>query len=572
MLRHRILFATIAAFITAASGARAATAASHADLQWLDRVTYGVNSTSLAEFERLGRSGYLDAQLAARDEHLPPAVQAQIDAMPISHQSIGDDIAALATARDQLKSIDDSQAKVEARKALRKQGVALAVQTQEREMLRAIYSPAQLKEQMVWFWLNHFNVFDRKGPEAWLDADYVESAIRPNALGNFRDLVMATLTHPAMLVYLDNARNEAKHHNENYARELMELHTLGVNAGYTQNDVQEMVRVLTGVGVALNPREPRLRPNLQARYVRHDGFEFNPARHDFGDKVLLGHTIRGSGFDEVRQAVDLLVAQPACAHFISGELATYFVSDNPPAALVDAMADTFQRSARRYPLGAAHVVRFTTVRRFARHEVQGSDALRGFVRAPGLRRPRCTGSAPPDRVVEQPGRRRIRASDAGRIPAGFQRVEFVRADERALRTGARDWRRRRAVVRWRGHAHGAAAIRAAVRAGDQTVAVDNLRWRHWARRNRRRNGTPTCSPHPNPITAEGHGHESSPFPHYPRRTARRRIGRAPVRRAGFLAALPARFPARRLRLREPAGALRERLLLRVASHHRHRAA
>ena len=344
MLRHRILFATIAAFITAASGARAATAASHADLQWLDRVTYGVNSTSLAEFERLGRSGYLDAQLAARDEHLPPAVQAQIDAMPISHQSIGDDIAALTTARDQLKSIDDSQAKVEARKALRKQGVALAVQTQEREMLRAIYSPAQLKEQMVWFWLNHFNVFDRKGPEAWLDADYVESAIRPNALGNFRDLVMATLTHPAMLVYLDNARNEAKHHNENYARELMELHTLGVNAGYTQNDVQEMVRVLTGVGVALNPREPRLRPNLQARYVRHDGFEFNPARHDFGDKVLLGHTIRGSGFDEVRQAVDLLVAQPACAHFISGELATYFVSDNPPAALVDAMADTFQRS------------------------------------------------------------------------------------------------------------------------------------------------------------------------------------------------------------------------------------
>ncbi|MBS0438184.1 MAG: DUF1800 domain-containing protein [Proteobacteria bacterium] len=344
MLRHRILFASTAAIITAASGARAAAPPSHTDLQWLDRVTYGVNSTSLTRFEQLGRQGFLDDQLAAHDERLPPAVQAQIDAMPISHQSIGDDIAALAAARDKLKSIDDAQAKVEARKALRKQGVALAVQAQEREMLRAIYSPAQLKEQMVWFWLNHFNVFDRKGPEAWLDADYVESAIRPNALGNFRDLVMATLTHPAMLVYLDNARNEAKHHNENYARELMELHTLGVNAGYTQNDVQEMVRVLTGVGVALNPREPRLRPNLQARYVRRGGFEFNPARHDFGDKVLLGHTIHGSGFDEVRQAVDLLVAQPACAHFISAELATYFVSDNPPAALVDAMADTFQRT------------------------------------------------------------------------------------------------------------------------------------------------------------------------------------------------------------------------------------
>jgi uncharacterized protein (DUF1800 family) len=197
---------------------------------------------------------------------------------------------------------------------------------------------------MVWFWLNHFSVFDRKGVEAWLDADYVENAIRPNALGNFRDLVMATLTHPAMLVYLDNARNAAQHHNENYARELMELHTLGVNAGYSQNDVQEMVRILTGVGVALNPRMPRMRPALQAKYIRRDGFEFNPARHDFGDKVLLGHTIRGSGFDEVRQAVDLLVAQPACARFVSQELATYFVADDPPASLVDAMAQTFQRT------------------------------------------------------------------------------------------------------------------------------------------------------------------------------------------------------------------------------------
>jgi uncharacterized protein (DUF1800 family) len=145
-------------------------------------------------------------------------------------------------------------------------------------------------------------------------------------------------------VYLDNARNAAKKHNENYARELMELHTLGVNAGYTQNDVQEMVRILTGVGVALNPRTPRLRPDQQGLYIRHDGFEFNPARHDFGDKVLLGHTIRGSGFDEVRQAVDLLVAQPACAHFISQEMATYFVADNLPASLVDAMAQTFQRT------------------------------------------------------------------------------------------------------------------------------------------------------------------------------------------------------------------------------------
>ncbi|MBS0558193.1 MAG: DUF1800 domain-containing protein [Proteobacteria bacterium] len=340
----RIRAAISVALLVAASGTQAASPPSHADLQWLDRITYGVNSSSLAQLQQAGRQGFLDAQLAARDERLPPAVQTQIDAMPISHESIGDDIAALVAARAKLKTISDPQAKVAARRALRKQGVALALQTQQRELLRAIYSPAQLKEQMVWFWLNHFNVFDRKGPEAWLDADYVENAIRPNALGNFRDLVMATLTHPAMLVYLDNARNTAKQHNENYARELMELHTLGVNAGYTQNDVQEMVRILTGVGVALNPQPPRARRAMQGTWVSRDGFEFNPAKHDFGNKVLLGHSIRGSGFDEVRQAVDLLVAQPACAHFISGELATYFVSDNPPAALVDAMADTFQRT------------------------------------------------------------------------------------------------------------------------------------------------------------------------------------------------------------------------------------
>ena len=344
MKRTRIRLACIVALIAAASDAHGDSRPDRTDVQWLDRITYGVNSVSLAQLAQLGRRGFLDAQLAARDEHLPAAVQAQIDAMPISHQSIEADIATLTAAREKLKAATAPRAKVDARKALRRQGIALAVQTQERELLRAIYSPAQLKEQMVWFWLNHFSVFDRKGPEAWLDANYVEDAIRPNALGNFRDLVMATLTHPAMLVYLDNARNAAKHHNENYARELMELHTLGVNAGYTQNDVQEMVRVLTGVGVALHSQMPRMRPALQAKYVRRAGFEFNPARHDFGDKVLLGHTIRGSGFDEVRQAVDLLVAQPACAHFISGELATYFVSDNPPAALVNAMAETFQRT------------------------------------------------------------------------------------------------------------------------------------------------------------------------------------------------------------------------------------
>ena len=127
----------------------------------------------------------------------------------------------------------------------------------------------------------------------------------------------------------------------------MELHTLGVNGGYTQQDVQQLARVLTGVGVhageSPNSR-PRLKPEWQDLYRRVDAFEFNPARHDFGDKVLLGHPIKGRGFAEVEEAVSLIVKQPACAHFISVELARYFVADDPPAPLVDRMAQTFTRT------------------------------------------------------------------------------------------------------------------------------------------------------------------------------------------------------------------------------------
>ena len=118
----------------------------------------------------------------------------------------------------------------EQKKEYVREGADLVRQTINRELLRAVYSPDQLKEQMVWFWLNQFNVFARKGAEPWLVSDYAEHAIRPHAMGKFRDLVMATLTHPAMLVYLDNVRNAKDHANENYARELMELQTLGVDA------------------------------------------------------------------------------------------------------------------------------------------------------------------------------------------------------------------------------------------------------------------------------------------------------------------------------------------------------
>jgi uncharacterized protein (DUF1800 family) len=147
-----------------------------------------------------------------------------------------------------------------------------------------------------------------------------------------------------MLRFLDNADNATGHINENYAREIMELHTMGVGSGYTQKDVEELARILTGAGIDPQPENPKLKPELQPLLVRDGLFEFNPARHDFGDKVFLGHPIKGSGFAEIEQAVDLLCANPATAQHISREIAIYFVADDPPQALVDRMAQTFMRT------------------------------------------------------------------------------------------------------------------------------------------------------------------------------------------------------------------------------------
>jgi uncharacterized protein (DUF1800 family) len=237
----------------------------------------------------------------------------------------------------------DGPDKEQARKALNDRGNKLAYEAIRRELLQAVYSPSQLQEQMVWFWLNHFSVHQYKANLRWLVGDYEEHAIRPHVFGHFRELVLATLEHPAMLQYLDNSQNAAGRINENYAREIMELHTLGVDAGYSQGDVQQLARVLTGVGINVGAA-PKLKPEWQSLYRRSGAFEFNPARHDFGPKLLLGHAIQGTGFEEVQNAVSLIVAQPACARFISRQLAIYFVADNPSPQLVERMAQTFMHS------------------------------------------------------------------------------------------------------------------------------------------------------------------------------------------------------------------------------------
>jgi uncharacterized protein (DUF1800 family) len=315
----------------------------HEDVLWLERVDFGLDSQSVADYRREGRQRYLQLQLETRSSELPPALAAQIAAMDISHTDPAQWLADIQARNKAINAMADGADKEQARKALNEQGNKLAYEAIRRDLLRAVYSPSQLQEQMVWFWLNHFSVHQYKGNLRWLIGDYEEHAIRPHALGHFRELVLATLEHPAMLQYLDNQQNATGHINENYARELMELHTLGVNAGYTQLDVQALARILTGVGINVGDA-PKLRPEWRSLYVRRGAFEFNPARHDFSRQMLLGHAIEGSGFDEVENAVNLIVRQPACAHFISRQIAAYFVADDPPPQLVDTMAQTFQRT------------------------------------------------------------------------------------------------------------------------------------------------------------------------------------------------------------------------------------
>jgi uncharacterized protein (DUF1800 family) len=214
------------------------------------------------------------------------------------------------------------------------------------KLLRATYSERQLQEVMTDFWFNHFNVFLGKGADRYLVTAYERDVIRPRALGKFSDLLLATARSPAMLWYLDNwqsvgpnsqaatrVKNNGKPSqglNENYAREVMELHTLGVNGGYTQKDVTELARVLTGWTL----EEPR----------QGGGFVFREPRHEPGDKTVLGRVFHEDGRREGEAALEMLAHEPATARFISTKLAQRFVSDTPPPALVDAMARAFLES------------------------------------------------------------------------------------------------------------------------------------------------------------------------------------------------------------------------------------
>ncbi len=213
----------------------------------------------------------------------------------------------------------------------------------ESKLLRAVYSNRQLDEVLVDFWYNHFNIYLDKGADRYLVTSYERDVIRPHVLGKFKDLLEATAKSPAMLFYLDNwqsvgpdappgrGKKGARGLNENYGRELLELHTLGVDGGYTQADVTNAARCFTGWTI--------LQPQRGGQFV------FNQRAHDDGEKTVLGVKIpAGGGMSDGEKVLDIVAHHPSTAHFISQKLAMRFVADEPPASLVDRMAETFLKT------------------------------------------------------------------------------------------------------------------------------------------------------------------------------------------------------------------------------------
>jgi uncharacterized protein (DUF1800 family) len=332
-----------------------------------ERIPDAAFTARLTGFETLGK----DSGELARD-YFRPAMEARQRAQREAKAAGATDAAAPPDESKRMRTPEEMELQ-------RKQREVIA-ELSEQKILRAAYSERQLEEVMTDFWFNHFNVFAGKGPTQIYLTEYERDAIRPHALGRFRDLLEATATSPAMLFYLDNwqsvdpnaeerlmreraqrgygrpfggpgmrrpgfffppappaggapanAQRPKRGLNENYGRELMELHTLGVDGGYTQQDVVEVARCFTGWTIA-NPRQG-------------GGFRFEPRMHDQGQKIVLGHTIKAGGSrDDGEKVLDILARHPATARFISTKLVRRFVADTPPPSLVSRAAAKFQET------------------------------------------------------------------------------------------------------------------------------------------------------------------------------------------------------------------------------------
>jgi len=309
-------------------------------LHLLERATWGTRRTELAAVLRVGRSAWLERQL--HPERIDDAaLAARIARFPAAASTPAE----LYRAYPRRAQARRDSAAGRARRYQRPQRIL--TELAGARLQSAVYSQRQLEDVMADFWFNHFNVYFGKGNARYSVGDYERTAIRPHVFGRFRDMLGATAGHPAMLVYLDNARSTAADSmrrgparpagarprgiNENYARELLELHTLGVDGGYTQNDVVEVARAFTGWTVGIRRGAPR--------------FAFRPALHDAGAKTVLGKRLpAGRGEEDGEEVLDLLARHPSTARHVARELARRFVADEPPPRLVAELAAVFLRT------------------------------------------------------------------------------------------------------------------------------------------------------------------------------------------------------------------------------------
>jgi uncharacterized protein (DUF1800 family) len=316
----------------------------------LNRITYGPTRDDLELVRKEGVEHYIDQQLnpeSLKESETVLDLIGRSDGLCLLPQDLFDQYGDRAAKYQLAKDASDDEKK--AINKLKNDDTEKIYNDAVRgKIISAVDSPRQLVEVMTDFWYNHFNIYRDKNQDRILVGAFERQALRPFALGKFRDLLGATAHHPAMLVYLDNWQNTgpkpgAKGRfaglNENYARELMELHTLGVDGGYKQKDVTELARVLTGLGLP-----PDNRSKINPRNISRFGSYFDDNRHDQTEKIVLGKKIEPRGQAEVEEALDMLAKSHATAKHIAFQLAQYFVADDPPKSLVNRLADKFKDS------------------------------------------------------------------------------------------------------------------------------------------------------------------------------------------------------------------------------------
>ena len=284
-----------------------------ANFRALNRLCYGPTVEERRFVHTHGVRAWIEAQLDYDNiDDMETSVRlSPLDSLKMSASDIRDSYASLFDTIDKEAAI-----------AVLRQGT----------LLKQIYSHRQLYEMMVEFWSDHFNIYIDKGDGWFLKTVDDREAVRPHALGNFRDLLSASVHSPAMLTYLDNQANRAGTPNENYARELMELHTLGVHGGYQQSDVQALARCLTGWGVNMDS-------------LLHMGeFAFDESQHDAQPKTVLGIHLQPDRVREAERVIEQFATHPKTAEFIATKLARRFIADDPPSAAITRAAQVFVRS------------------------------------------------------------------------------------------------------------------------------------------------------------------------------------------------------------------------------------